>query len=258
MIAWGWQHETRRQQLWARQLHTTSQGTAISDMVRVVNHSTGFDRPSRAGRYIVLDISDLEASGKWLLLQMRHIVDYRAPLVLHPVLLKRYYPYLDDDASGHFQVGRGYDKQRRQAGHARLLRAVEPAALRPLGALHQPASSGATPTRATAPTGPLPAEHRGLMRRAPWAATAACVLAADPRRLRGRRRAPARTRPSSSAPTEQPARLARRRRPRRRPTAVGGHRRDPAPAEDDRRPARLVAGAGIGRRHRRRSAGRGR
>ena len=41
---------------------------------------------------------------------MRHVVDYRAPLVLHPVLLKRYYPYLDDDASGHFQVGRGYDK----------------------------------------------------------------------------------------------------------------------------------------------------
>jgi hypothetical protein len=41
---------------------------------------------------------------------MRHIVDYRAPLVLHPILLKRYYPYLEDDASGHFQVGRGYDK----------------------------------------------------------------------------------------------------------------------------------------------------
>ena len=24
--------------------------------------------------------------------------------------LKRYFPYLDDDASGHFQVGRGFDK----------------------------------------------------------------------------------------------------------------------------------------------------
>ena len=108
MIAWGWHHESRRQQLWARRLHTTSQGTGISDMVRVVNRRTGFDRPSRAGRYIVLDISTWKFR-KWYLLQKRHIVDYRAPLVLHPVLLKRFYPYLDDDASGHFQVGRGYD-----------------------------------------------------------------------------------------------------------------------------------------------------
>ena len=79
-------------------------------MVRVVNRNTGYDRKRRAGPYIVLDISDW-AFGKWLLLQMRHIKDYRAPLVLHPVLLKKYYPYLDDDASGHFQVGRGYDKR---------------------------------------------------------------------------------------------------------------------------------------------------
>jgi hypothetical protein len=41
---------------------------------------------------------------------MRHVHDYRAPVVLHPVLLKQYYPYLDDDASGHFQVGRGFDQ----------------------------------------------------------------------------------------------------------------------------------------------------
>ena len=42
---------------------------------------------------------------------VRHIVDYRAPVVLHPVLLKQFFPYLDDDGSGHFQVGRGYDKR---------------------------------------------------------------------------------------------------------------------------------------------------
>ena len=42
---------------------------------------------------------------------MRHIVDYRAPVVLHPILLKKCYPYLDHDGSGHFQVGRGYDKR---------------------------------------------------------------------------------------------------------------------------------------------------
>jgi hypothetical protein len=110
MIAWGWQHERKKQGRWADKLGTTTDGTAISDMVRVVNKVTGYDRDSRAGKYIVLDISHWSYE-KWLLLQMRHIEDYRAPVVLHPVLLKRFYPYLDDDASGHFQVGRGYDKR---------------------------------------------------------------------------------------------------------------------------------------------------
>lgn len=109
MIAWGWQDERKTQGHWANRLGTTTSGTAITDMVRVVNQSTGYDRESRAGRYITLDISDW-SFGKWSLLNMRHVVDYRAPLVFHPVLLKKFYPYLDDDASGHFQVGRGYDK----------------------------------------------------------------------------------------------------------------------------------------------------
>ncbi len=113
MIAWGWQGERRKQGHWADKLGTTTDGSAISDMVRVVNSSTGFDRKDRAGPYIVLDISSW-SYDKWLLLNMRHLVDYRAPLVLHPVLLKKYYPYLDDDASGHFQVGRGYDKRGKQ------------------------------------------------------------------------------------------------------------------------------------------------
>jgi hypothetical protein len=109
MIAWGWQGERKSQRHWADRLGTTTSGTAITEMVRVVNAATGYDRESRAGTYITLDISDW-SFGKWSLLNMRHVVDYRAPLVLHPVLLKRYYPYLDDDASGHFQVGRGYNK----------------------------------------------------------------------------------------------------------------------------------------------------
>ncbi len=113
MIAWGWQKERRSQNHWANRLGTTTSGTAITEMVRVVNHSTGYDRESRAGTYITLDISDWSFAN-WSLLNMRHIVDYRAPLVLHPVLLKKYYPYLDDDASGHFQVGRGYDKNGRK------------------------------------------------------------------------------------------------------------------------------------------------
>ena len=108
-IAWGWQGKRRTQGHWADKLGTTSSGTAISEIVRVVNAATGYDEAEYAGKYIVLDISDWSFK-KWMLLQMRHIEDYRAPVVLHPILLRKFYPYLDDDASGHFQVGRGYDK----------------------------------------------------------------------------------------------------------------------------------------------------
>lgn len=101
----------RNQAFWGRRLRTTTAGTAITDMVRVVNNNTLYDSPRRAGRYIVLDISDY-SFRKWFRLMMRHVHDYRAPVVLHPVLEKRFFPYLDDDASGHFQVGRGYDKNR--------------------------------------------------------------------------------------------------------------------------------------------------
>ena len=109
MIAWGWKGEKWSQQFWADKLGTTSSGTAITDMVRVTNTSTGWDDDQHAGPYIVLDIGDF-TFYKWMLLQMRHITDYNAPVILHPILLKQYYPYLDDDASGHFQVGRGYNQ----------------------------------------------------------------------------------------------------------------------------------------------------
>lgn len=109
MIDWGWSGTRESQAYWAGRLGTTTSGTAITEMVRVTNAATGWDRADRAGTYITLDIADWTWS-QWWLLQMRHIHDYRAPVILHPVLLKKYYPYLDDDASGHFQVGRGYDK----------------------------------------------------------------------------------------------------------------------------------------------------
>jgi hypothetical protein len=38
----------------------------------------------------------------------KHIAQYRAPVILHPLLLTRYFPYLDHNGGGHFQVGRGY------------------------------------------------------------------------------------------------------------------------------------------------------
>ena len=108
-IGWGSDQKRRNQSYWARRLGTTTAGTAITDMVRVVNNKTTYDDETHAGPYVVLDISDFTFK-QWYRLMMRHIHDYQAPVVLHPVLLKQYYPYLDDDASGHFQVGRGFDQ----------------------------------------------------------------------------------------------------------------------------------------------------
>lgn len=109
MIAWGWRDRRQGQALWADRLHTTTAGTGITDMVRVVNHNTGYDNSDRAGPYVVLDISDFTYKQWWRLMK-KHIHTYKAPVVLHPILLKQYFPYLDDDASGHFQVGRGYHR----------------------------------------------------------------------------------------------------------------------------------------------------
>jgi len=122
MIAWGWRDKKRAQSRWAARLGTTSDGTAISNMVATINRSTGWDRPDHAGPYIVLDIGDW-SYRQWSRLLMKHIAVYRAPVVLHPILLQRFYPYLDDDASGHFQVGRGY---RQRSGKAMAISYFEP------------------------------------------------------------------------------------------------------------------------------------
>ncbi len=111
MIAWGWRHDREPQRYWADKLGTTTDGSAVTSIVRLVNRKTGYDSRRRAGPYVVLDISDL-GYRRWFRLTKKHIADYRAPLVLHPALLSRFYPYLDDDASGHFQVGRGYKDKR--------------------------------------------------------------------------------------------------------------------------------------------------
>ncbi len=121
MIGWGWRNK-RSQSTWANRLGTTREGSAISELVRATNRYTGWDRAEYAGRYIVLDIKDWSYQ-QWYLLQMRHTVDYKAPVILHPVLLKKWYPYLDDNASGHFQVGRGYNKN---GDGSNLLRYFEP------------------------------------------------------------------------------------------------------------------------------------
>lgn len=109
MIAWGWRDRRQDQSLWAKRLHTTSAGTGITEMVRVVNNNTGYDNADHAGPYVALDISDFSYRQWWRLIK-KHVHTYKAPVVLHPDLEKRYFPYLDDDASGHFQVGRGYHR----------------------------------------------------------------------------------------------------------------------------------------------------
>lgn len=109
-IAWGSSQKRKDQSFWARRLGTTTAGTAITDMVRVINKFTVYGDRSHAGPYIALDIQDYSFDD-WYTLMMRHIHDYSAPVVLHPVLLKRYYPYLQNDASGHFQVGRGFSQK---------------------------------------------------------------------------------------------------------------------------------------------------
>ena len=110
MIAWGWKHKDLGQDYWAAKLGTTTSGTSTGQMVHTVNRYTGWDKPSYAGPYIVLNI-DSWTFHQWMLLMARHIVDYRAPVILNPLLLTQYYPYLDHNGGGHFQVGRGYDRR---------------------------------------------------------------------------------------------------------------------------------------------------
>ena len=107
MITWGWKQKDLGAQRWANHMHTTTSGTAITDMVRVVNRSTGWDRPDHAGKYIVLDIKNWSTQQFFTLMQ-KHIAQYRAPVILHPQLSTRYFPYLPYSGSGHFQVGRAY------------------------------------------------------------------------------------------------------------------------------------------------------
>ncbi len=109
MVAWGWRQKQQPQKKWARKIGTSTAGSSITDVVRVINNNTGWDRAEHAGTFVTLDIGDF-TFDEWYLVMMRHVTDFTAPVLLHPVLEKKYYPYLDDNASGHFQVGRGYDQ----------------------------------------------------------------------------------------------------------------------------------------------------
>lgn len=105
-IDWADDNQKDTQLSWASDLGTTTSGTAISSMVSQTNIKTNWD--INAGTYIVQGVSTWTWS-KFFTVHQTHIGDgTAAPIIEHPQLLRRYFPYLRYDHSGHFQVGRGY------------------------------------------------------------------------------------------------------------------------------------------------------
>lgn len=115
MVHWNWGRNKRvSQKKWARRLGTGPRGgagTAITSMVRVLNQfATGWvNRQDK--RYITLDISG-KSYKAWFRLNVNHYSTWRTPVILHPVLKRKWYPYMPWDGVGHFQVGRGWDFER--------------------------------------------------------------------------------------------------------------------------------------------------
>ncbi|MFF1819614.1 C39 family peptidase [Kribbella sp. NPDC058245] len=106
-IDWADDDQKDTQASWASDLGTTTGGTSITAMVEQTNLKTDWD--VAAGAYIVQSVSSW-TSAKFLDVHENHLGDGTpAPIIEHPQLLKRYFPYLAFDHSGHFQVGRGYN-----------------------------------------------------------------------------------------------------------------------------------------------------
>jgi hypothetical protein len=109
-IDWADDRQKDTQASWAKDLGTTSSGTAITAMVKQTNLKTNWDLA--AGSYIVQSVGHWNTQ-KFLAVHRSHLGDGKpAPIIEHPQLLKRYFPYLAFNHSGHFQVGRGYDTQK--------------------------------------------------------------------------------------------------------------------------------------------------
>ncbi|MFD7159167.1 C39 family peptidase [Kribbella sp. NPDC059898] len=107
-IDWADDNQKDTQASWAKDLGSTTGGTAISAMVQQTNLKTGW--PKAAGSYIVQSVSTWNAQT-FLQVHEKHLGVYKAPVIEHVQLLKRYFPYLAFNHSGHYQVGRGYDKK---------------------------------------------------------------------------------------------------------------------------------------------------
>ncbi|WGX95858.1 hypothetical protein [Nocardioides sp. L-11A] len=111
MMAWNYgSHAKVAQSTWATRLNTTTAGTAITDMVRVINNNGQLSKwvTQQDSNYVTLNIGSY-TYAQWYQLNVNHYSTWSTPVVLHPILLKKYYPYLDDNGSGHFQLGRGWD-----------------------------------------------------------------------------------------------------------------------------------------------------
>jgi hypothetical protein len=107
-IDWADDRYKDSQASWARALGTTSAGSAITSMVRQTNAMTNWDL--RAGTYIAQSVSTWSWQ-KFFSVHQTHLGDGTpAPIIEHPQLLRRYFPYLAFNHGGHFQVGRGYSK----------------------------------------------------------------------------------------------------------------------------------------------------
>ncbi|MEU4392370.1 C39 family peptidase [Kribbella sp. NPDC023855] len=109
-IDWADDKQKDTQASWAKDLGSTSSGTAITAMVKQTNLKTNWDLA--AGSYIVQSVGHWNTQ-KFFAVHRSHLGDGKpAPIIEHPQLLKRYFPYLAFNHSGHFQVGRGYDAQK--------------------------------------------------------------------------------------------------------------------------------------------------
>ena len=105
-IDWADDQQKDTQASWAKDLGATTSGTAISAMVQQTNLKTNWDIP--AGAYIVQNVSHWNAQT-FFTVHQKHLGVYKAPVIEHVQLLKRYFPYLAFNHSGHYQVGRGYN-----------------------------------------------------------------------------------------------------------------------------------------------------
>ncbi|MEU0090844.1 hypothetical protein [Kribbella sp. NPDC006257] len=113
-IDWADDQQKDTQASWAKDLGSTTSGTGISAMVEQTNLKTKWDLA--AGTYIVQSVKGWTAQ-KFLAVHQRHLGDAApAPVIEHVQLLKRYFPYLAFNHSGHYQVGRGYDMNKGTIG----------------------------------------------------------------------------------------------------------------------------------------------
>lgn len=123
MMAWNWgKHKKVSQPTWAKRLGTTKSGTSIHAMVKLINKDPQLSKwvKKQGKKYEARNI-EKHTFPQWYALNVNHYDKYGTPVILHPLLLKKYFPYLDKDSGGHFQLGRGWDFDSHTAKSEKLL-----------------------------------------------------------------------------------------------------------------------------------------